>query len=256
MSNATGVKENARQQNKLTACFDEIMKLSAEMLVQQQMKTIQLSSDMIKGFSHNQQKLLGEKIHMFHTILDDVDLTLSSSQDFVNRIAGEAVKKKQDKIKEEERLRLKDEEEARKREEMNKKVTNTVHSDMGGPAAGENLTFGEEPDAKNGSSMPSNFGDLNDFGLSMFGGIESNDLLAEFNTNTNAGLPAGNNEEDNKPNMIAMNQAENKNEVNSNNQNMDNNPDSYLTLNDFNDLGLDWNGGDGQNELDMNEFNI
>lgn len=238
------------------------------MLVQQQIKSIQLSSDIAPGFTQTQYKSLGEKVHTFHSILDDLDLTLTASKNCIEKYAVEAQARRQ----EEERQKAKAEEEARRKlSEMQKPESSAPTSAFQESTPGTMLNeisktgIAGSNQASRGSknannmSYTSDFNDLNDLDLTMFGGMEQNELgLADFgddqidthdsgdkNTtsggayNPNSGL-ASHNDPNNNINT----------DMNSNNS------ESYLTLNDFNDLGLDWNNTENQNGLDMNEFNI
>ncbi|KAM3161162.1 Mediator of RNA polymerase II transcription subunit 2 [Lachancea thermotolerans] len=257
-------------QSRLTQCFDEIMKTAAEMLVQQQIKSIQLSSDIAPGYTQKQYKSLGDKVHAFHSVLDDLDLTLSASKSCVDKLALEAQERKQ----EAEKQRIKEEEEARKKlSEMQKPETsNTATSfpestpgtmlneiSKTGIAGADSGSRGSNNNVATGAAYANDFNELNDLDLSMFGGMEQNDLgLADFGENAmnsnanggkdntheggfNAAITPGNNEGTNGNQGTDVSSA---------------NPESYLTLNDFNDLGLDWNNTEGQGGLDMNEFNI
>ena len=96
-------------------------------------------------------------------------------------------------------------------------------------------------------SFNSEFGDLNGMDLSMF---DSMDNQVGFGGLQNT---SGGNEKKNDPQInfndtnappSAVNVPENGN------------PSSYLTLNDFNDLGIDWNAANDNNELNLEDFNI
>ena len=92
--------------NKLTQCFDDILKISSEMLLQQQLKTIQLDSKVSNGFNASQQRSLKEKINLFHGILDDLEISIAKSFDYVDTIVEisneKLIKKKELQRKEEE----------------------------------------------------------------------------------------------------------------------------------------------------------
>ncbi|CCK72512.1 Med2p KNAG_0K01510 [Huiozyma naganishii CBS 8797] len=105
------------EQNKLTRCFDDILRLSSEMLVQQQLKTIQL--DTVNGFTQDHQKVLSEKIHSFHGILDEVDVTLLNAVRFVEKFDAVSKEKELERVKQREReAQITAEEEARKKREL------------------------------------------------------------------------------------------------------------------------------------------
>ncbi|CUS22663.1 LAQU0S06e03136g1_1 [Lachancea quebecensis] len=257
-------------QNRLTQCFDDIMKTAAEMLVQQQIKSIQLSSDIAPGYTQKQYKSLGDKVHAFHSVLDDLDLTLSASKSCIDKLALEAQERKQ----EEEKQRIKEEEEARKKlSEMQKPGTSAATANFAestpgamlneisktGIAGADNGPRGSNNNAATGGSYANDFNELNDLDLSMFGGMEQNELgLADFGENTMGANTSGGKDNANEGGFNAAISPGNNDGMNGN-QNTDvnsANPESYLTLNDFNDLGLDWNNTEGQGGLDMNEFNI
>ncbi|CEP63957.1 Med2p LALA0_S09e06304g [Lachancea lanzarotensis] len=300
MSDSTALPSEQRHQNKLTKCFDDIMKTAAEMLVQQQMKSIQLSSDIAAGFTQSQHKLLGEKVHTFHSILDDLDLTLTTAKNCVDKFAAEAAARRE-KLLEEQRVQQIEQEKLKREQEDQKRLieaqkasestpfgqndypesTPTTFlnelskSNLSGPnrnlkeittaSAGQN-DANDNTNGTGGSSHNTSGGhdgystglnDLNDLDLSMFGGIEQNDLGLGFDE-----VPmAANNNDKNLNNESGLNDSAPPRGNDGSNQMLGNDPsanntDSYLTLNDFNDLGLDWNNSDAQNGLDMSEFNI
>ncbi|SCU81896.1 LAFA_0C07844g1_1 [Lachancea sp. 'fantastica'] len=300
MPDSTAPPAEQRYQNKLTKCFDDIMRTAAEMLVQQQIKSIQLSSDIAAGFTQSQHKLLGEKVHTFHSVLDDLDLTLTTAKNCVDKFAAESAARKE-KLLEEQReqqmlqAKLKQEQEDQKRLEEAQKASNSTpfshneypestpttflnelsKSSLSGPnrnakevttiSAGQNdasdskiPTGGSSRNTTGGNDgYSTGLNDLNDLDLSMFGGIEQNDLgLTGFDevpmtTNNDKTL----NNESNLSGSVPPGGDDGSNRMLGNDPNS-NNTDSYLTLNDFNDLGLDWNNSDGQSGLDMSEFNI
>ena len=84
--------------NKLTQCFDDMLRLSTEMLVQEQLKTIQLDNRITHGFPASQQRALKERFHAFQTILDDVDITLRNGSDYVEALARSGAEKEQLRI--------------------------------------------------------------------------------------------------------------------------------------------------------------
>lgn len=109
--------------NKLTQCFEDILKVSSEMMVQQQLRTVQLDSSVVNGFSQIQQRLLGEKIHMFHAILDDLETTLYKSKTYVQSVYDYGLEREKQKQKEREEVRRRqEEEEARKQAELKKQL--------------------------------------------------------------------------------------------------------------------------------------
>ncbi|SCU80417.1 LAME_0B03048g1_1 [Lachancea meyersii CBS 8951] len=298
MSGTTPTASYVCHHNKLTKCFDDIMKTAAEMLVQQQIKSIQLSSDIAAGFTQSQHKLLGEKVHTFHSVLDDLDLTLTTAKNCVDKFAAEAVERRE-KLLEQQRMqqmkeeKLKQEQEDRKRLADARKVNESAALDSTdysestpstflnelskSSLAGPNLnlkataagTTGNKNDGNDGSNNNSHnasganngysagLNDLNDLDLSMFGGIEQNDLgLTGFDE-----APVASNNDKNPVGENGFNASVQPNNDEGNGQALNNDPtanntDSYLTLNDFNDLGLDWNTSEGQNALDMSEFDI
>lgn len=85
--------------NKLTVCFDDILKVGAEMMMQQQLKNVQLDSYLVNGFSQSQQKLLKEKVKLFHGILDDLETSLSQSSSYLETLT--ALGKEKEKEREE-----------------------------------------------------------------------------------------------------------------------------------------------------------
>lgn len=101
--------------NKLTACFDDILKVSAEMMMQQQLKNVQLDPYMVNGFSAQQQNTLKEKIHMFHGILDDLENMLSKSTYYVDTLANLGKESKRQKELELEKQREQEEEEKKQK---------------------------------------------------------------------------------------------------------------------------------------------
>ncbi|AQZ17657.1 MED2 (YDL005C) [Zygosaccharomyces parabailii] len=104
--------------NKLTQCFDDIMRVAAEMMLHQQLKTVQLDCSVVNGFSYNQQRVLGEKIHVFHAILDDMETTLDKSKSYVEAVYEIGREKEIKKEREREELRRRQEEEERKTKEQ------------------------------------------------------------------------------------------------------------------------------------------
>ncbi|EDO17954.1 hypothetical protein Kpol_1010p72 [Vanderwaltozyma polyspora DSM 70294] len=103
--------------NKLVECFEDILEVSSQMLVQQQLKSIQLDNSVISGFNQGQQKVLLEKVTLFHSILDDLEITLNKGKNYVD----ELTKIGKDKEEERERVRRAEEEKKRLLEEEEKK---------------------------------------------------------------------------------------------------------------------------------------
>ncbi|SMN20281.1 similar to Saccharomyces cerevisiae YDL005C MED2 Subunit of the RNA polymerase II mediator complex [Maudiozyma saulgeensis] len=114
--------------NKLTQCFDDMMRMSSEMLVQEQLKTIQLDNGITNGFSATHQKNLKEKFHVFHGILDDLDITLDKCATYVETlnkigIEKEELRKKEEELEAERQKKLEEEKEQQRiaKEELMKK---------------------------------------------------------------------------------------------------------------------------------------
>lgn len=293
--------------NKLTQCFDDIMKVAAEMMVQQQLKTVQLDASVINGFSEAQQKVLSEKVHMFHSILDDLETTLSKSKSYVGAIHEIGVEK--EKQREQERIeqrRKQEEEEQRKNEELEElrrrpepeqrveesrqqqmepdnrldfqiDGTNGMLTNLDDSSRNMNGSPGmvmsarsqvamtpresQQQSPQNVQGQPSRgerMGEMGNMDISMFpgldnsgfdmgnfgGGINDSDKNGDRNTDSmvNFDKPAAGNDN---------NTAENPSSVY-----MADNGDNYLTLNDFNDLNIDWATNGENGDLDLNGFNI
>ncbi|CAI4037887.1 hypothetical protein SMKI_04G2240 [Saccharomyces mikatae IFO 1815] len=111
--------------NKLTVCFDDILKVGAEMMMQQQLKNVQLDSYLVNGFNQSQQRLLKEKVKLFHGILDDLETSLSQSSSYLETLTelGKEKEKEREEAEkkraEEENLRkAKEQQELKKRQEL------------------------------------------------------------------------------------------------------------------------------------------
>lgn len=111
--------------NKLTVCFDDILKVGAEMMMQQQLKNVQLDSYLVNGFSQSQQKLLKEKVKLFHGILDDLETSLSQSSSYLETLTALGKEKEKEreeaekKRAEQENMRkVREQEELKKRQEL------------------------------------------------------------------------------------------------------------------------------------------
>ncbi|SJM88509.1 uncharacterized protein ZBIST_4698 [Zygosaccharomyces bailii] len=317
--------------NKLTQCFDDIMRVAAEMMLHQQLKTVQLDCSVVNGFSYNQQRVLGEKIHVFHAILDDMETTLDKSKSYVEAVYETGREKEIKKEREREELRRRQEEEERKtkeqeelkrRQEMELKAqaqqaqqqqqqqqqqqhhqqnggsnpdpkmefpmdssgslladfpgserapiernaaqSQKVSSDSMQPnlSASPQLGSNAAPSAaservKQEQGLPQHdLGDLGSMDISMFPSMDTGFDMGNFNSETDAGKMNG-------PSDAAASIArpDDGNDIGvtmddpSNNGLVDNN-DDYLTLNDFNDLNIDWAATGDPGDLDLNGFNI
>ncbi|CAI4059634.1 hypothetical protein SUVZ_04G2300 [Saccharomyces uvarum] len=111
-----GKSTKTTYKNKLTVCFDDILKVGAEMMMQQQLKNVQLGSYLANGFSQSQQKLLKEKVKLFHGILDDLETSLNQSSSYVKTLT--ALGKEREKEREEAEMRKAEEENLRKLKEQ------------------------------------------------------------------------------------------------------------------------------------------
>lgn len=296
--------------NKLTQCFDDIMKVAAEMMVQQQLKTVQLDTSVINGFSEAQQRVLSEKVHLFHSILDDLETTLSRSKSYVSALYQIAVEKEKErerkriderrKQEEEEQRKNRELEELKNRPVSGQRIEDSRHQDIESenrtdfPMGGTNgmLMANLGDDGRNISGSPSmvmsaqsqiaitpgdsqqqsprnsqgqptqaeDMGEIGNMDISMFPGLDNTGFdMGNFGTGINGSEKNGdkstepmNNFE--KPSGTAHNNP-------SENQNpetgyMADNGDNYLTLNDFNDLNIDWAANGDTGDLDLNGFNI
>lgn len=333
--------------NRLTACFDDILKVSAEMMMQQQLKNVQLDPYMVNGFSAQQQNTLKEKIHMFHGILDDLENMLSKSTYYVDTLANLGKESKRQKELELEKQREQEEEEKkqklleleRKKKEQEEEEKRRRQQEQDGDkqqsmfdgldftnadldtsqpgTSGQNdiksPTMGAGPqsagtDKPNTADGPDKtnppiaafglgdsqsgglYNDLNTMDLSMFseldgGGFDASGFDTANTSNANAttnSVPNNNNPATNDSNMnndptAAMNafdgtaagnnetlgQGEklefdqsNPSAMLGNDINMGDNGEDYLTLNDFNDLNIDWSAAGEGGDLDLNGFNI
>lgn len=288
--------------NRLTECFDDIMKVAAEMMVQQQLKTVQLDSSVVNGFSQAQQRVLSEKIHMFHAILDDLQTTLTKSKSYVGTIHEIALEKQKVKEKEradlrkrqeeEEQRKNKEQEEKARREEMEKKADgqrqqqsrpdtglgfpletgggilpefSAASRDFGGspslPISVDQSAAATtprpipdsqpSPQSELQQSRASDLGGMSNMDISMFPGLESSGFdMGNFNNGTNG---------TSRP-VESTETTERNGEPNTNEEpgalSMGDNGEDYLTLNDFNDMNIDWSAGGDSGDLDLNGFNI
>lgn len=269
--------------NKLTECFDDIMRISTEMLVQQQLKTLQLDSTIVKGYSNAQQKTLSEQIHAFHSFLDGVELTLISTSKYVDILKKSGLERAKLK-KEQDELQAKKQRELEDDNSNKNKFTSGLESAISGSLGfdglpGQNISndntinavdaingsnsntngknsFGNIPDNTNihNSNFNTKF-DLNDMDLMMFGGIDNqNDFgLSTFDTNsTNPGVDIPSKQD--SANVYANTSKQEQTQSFRIDMSNNNGSDNYLTLNDFNDINLDWNAT-GDNELNLADFN-
>ncbi|AGO12348.1 AaceriAEL009Cp [[Ashbya] aceris (nom. inval.)] len=323
--------------DRLTQCLDDIMRASTEMMVQQQLKTIQLNSDVAAGFRKALSKSLGDRVRAFHSILDGVETTLSTASQYLEAMEETAVKMKQWKQQQEEEQRRKQQAELEKSKRQQEQDAATKAAaaqqhmvqqspvDLTAPTPTGLASSMENSDANRGGPVKpfsAEFGDLDEMDLSMFGGIDGHGdfSLEDFNMGGNSvplngsrprnmamadtgGFPArgsigrgsatamNNGAQEIKTNAAepSTNNRNNDSTSGVNNPRINNNyntavgdhegiglrtdangqttkpsgqqagaglnPDDYLTLNDFNDLGIDWNTGEN-NELDLNDFNI
>ena len=303
--------QNGRlHENKLTQCFDDIMRVAVEMMLHQQLKTVQLDSSVVNGFSHNQQRMLSEKIHIFHAILDDMETTLGKSKNYVEAIyelgrekelqkerEREELRKRQEeeerKIKEQEELRrqqemeLKAQQEKEQQQQEQQKQNNDMEPDskmkfsMDTPsglladfpgASGDMNETGAIP--KNSDDKPvsprqystkikqeqglpqGDLGDLGGMDISMFPNMDTG-----FDMGSMGGEPDPNKQGGSNDPTAGLPESENANDVagtlgDPGNNGVVDNSDDYLTLNDFNDLNIDWSATGDPGDLDLNGFNI
>lgn len=293
--------------NRLIQCFDEIMKVAAEMMVQQQLKTVQLDASVINGFSEAQQRVLSEKVHMFHSILDDLETTLSKSKSYVGaiyEIGVERVKRREQeridlrrKQEEEEERRNKELEELVRRQSSEQRLGESrqqqvdVDDKIGFPIETPNgllPNLGENGRNMNGSpaiamaaqshvamtpvesrqqspkpsqgrsSRGEDMGDMGGMDISMFPGLDN----SGFDMGTfGIGMNDNGKNADKGPNVMTNfekppNGTDNNSSENPGSASMADNGDNYLTLNDFNDLNIDWTANGDSGDLDLNGFNI
>lgn len=319
------------QGDRLTRCFDDIMKFAAEMMVQQQLKTIQLSSDVTPGFRKSLSKSLGEKVRSFHSILDGIESTLTTTKGYLNAVDEEVLKMKKWKQQQEEEIRRNQLEGLEKNKKLEKpravaelsyseqqQIMQQTQGDLtmlmpSGliPELETGISQDQETNNRRATEKHFNpeFGDLNEMDISMFGGIDGQgeSFLEDFNmgvfnsivNNNKNGISGsfgdangGNRSHDrnmhntdstissaqkpietiegkgklSKNNIGFSTSTSNVNTTNGQNiaeqdpkqtaQQGSMNSDDYLTLNDFNDLGIGWNTTGYNNELDFNDFNM
>lgn len=312
--------------NKLTQCFDDIMKVAAEMMVQQQLKTVQLDPSVVNGFSRTQQMILSEKVHMFHAILDDLETTLDKSKTYVEAVYEIGKEKEKQKEEEREQLKRRQEEERKqieelkRRQEMEKEAQEQqqiipVESDLKidfsmDTPSGLLADFADRNDDidGNGINMQENqqksvqtqatltplsqqhrqqsshqrqqssqqspvnandsmqqptgeLSDLSNMDISMFPGLENSGFdMSTFNAGMDGTKTNINNNRNVEPTGNIQKPSETNGENNSLNEapssGMNDNGDAYLTLNDFNDLNIDWTTSGDPADLDLNGFNI
>ncbi|QLQ80374.1 hypothetical protein HG537_0D03750 [Torulaspora globosa] len=294
--------------NKLTQCFDDIMKVAAEMMVQQQLKTVQLDTSVINGFSEAQQRVLSDKIHLFHSILDDLETTLSKSKSYVKAIHQIAVEKEKEKERQRIDQRRKQEEEEQRK---NRELEELKNRPVSGQRIEDNRQHDIEPenrpefpidrtsgmlmgnlgdDGRNINGSPSmamsaqsqiamtpgdsqqqsprnsqgrptqgdDMGEIGNMDISMFPGLDNTGFdMGNFSTGIN--VPEKNGDKTAEP----INNFEKPSGTTDNNASgnpetgyMADNGDNYLTLNDFNDLNIDWAANGDNGDLDLNGFNI
>lgn len=306
--------------NKLTQCFDDIMKVAADMMLHQQLKTVQLDSSVVNGFSHSQQRMLSERIHIFHAILDDMETTLGKSKNYVEAIYEVGKEKELQKEREREELRrrqeeeerrIKEQEELKKHQEMELKAQQEqeqkqqqeqeqrqqqkqqqqnngmgpdlkmefsmdtpsglladfpgASGDMNGPGAISQNSYDKAPSpsqqsstkVKQEPSLPQgDLGDLGGMDISMFPGMDTG-----FDMSNMGGDPDPSKLGNSGDPTAGLAGPGNASEVTGglddpgNNALVDNS-DDYLTLNDFNDLNIDWSATGDPGDLDLNGFNI
>lgn len=312
--------------NKLTQCFDDIMKVAAEMMVQQQLKTVQLDPSVVNGFSQTQQRILSEKVHMFHAILDDLETTLDKSKTYVDTVYEIGMEKEKQKEEEREQLKRRQEEERKQKEELKRRQEMEkeaqeqqqvipVESDlkldfsMDTPSglladfAGRNDDIDgsginmQENQQKSVQAQPGltpfsqqqrqqsshqkqqlsqqspvnanetlqqptgELSDLSNMDISMFPGLETSGFdMSNFNVGIDGTKTNMNNNRNVEPTGNIQKSTETNGENNSLNEapsnGMNDNGDAYLTLNDFNDLNIDWTTSGDPGDLDLNGFNI
>ena len=145
--------------NKLTQCFDDILEVSAQMLVQQQLKSIQLDFNVVNGFSQTQQNILRDKINTFHAILDDLETTLGKSKLYAEELLNigreKELARQKGKQEEEEKKRLlakaEQEEEAKKQ-----KILDESKKEQASLNTSENITDIIDNSNNNGNSYNNN----------------------------------------------------------------------------------------------------
>lgn len=256
-----------KQDNKLTQCFDDILRLAADLLSQQQLKTIKLDPQVTTGFSQAQQKVLKDRLTHFYSLIDTLDVSLQTTAEYVDAVKANAIQIK--KQREEEELRKQEQQklEQQKLEQQKLEQQKLEQQKLEQQKLEQQKLEQQKYSAKNtpmdmlttfDSDLPSagvaqpqgfnsDFGDLNGMNLSMFdsmdnqgsfGGLQSSSGINEKKNDPQMNF----NDTNAPPSAVAVPESEN--------------PNSYLTLNDFNDLGIDWNAANDNNELNLEDFNL
>ncbi|QLL34455.1 hypothetical protein HG536_0G03170 [Torulaspora globosa] len=291
--------------NKLTQCFDDIMKVAAEMMVQQQLKTVQLDTSVINGFSEAQQRVLSEKVHLFHSILDDLETTLSKSKSYIGAIYEIAVEKEKERERKRiDQRRKQEEEEQRKNRELEElksrqlsgqsiednriesenrtefsrdRTNGMLVANLGDDRRNINgspnmvmsaqsqiaMTPGDsqQQSPRNSQGQPTQGDDMGEIGnmdISMFPGLDNTGFdIGSFGTGINGSEKNGDKSTEpintfEKPSGTTDNNLSENPEAGY----MADNGENYLTLNDFNDLNIDWAANGDNGDLDLNGFNI
>lgn len=276
---------SGREENKLTQCFDDILRISAELLTQQQLKTIKVQDKITNGYSMGQQRLLQERVSQFNSMLDSLDVSLQTTVDYVGAVMESAmdVKRKRDaeeKEKREKQERLEKEKQERQRQEEERLSAKNTPMDM--LANFETDIPGSG--GTGGKGFGAEFRDLNGMDLSMFDTMDGQGSFGGLQSGGNVGVgvrsdgvnvsSSGGNANNQTSDVQRSNAVgiggnngliENKEpQSNFNDTNAapssiavpESGPDSYLTLNDFNDLGIDWNTTNDINDLNLEDFNL
>lgn len=170
------------------------MKIASEMMVQQQLKTVQLDALVVNGFSQSQQRQLAEKIHSFHAILDDLETTLSKSKSYVQTVHDIGLEKERQKQKEMEEIRIKQEKEEelkRQQEELQKRAQEEEDQQQNEQNKQQTQLNNSDSDSKVDFSMATPHGLLADFGknnttdIDITGAIAAKDLPMNSPTELN-----------------------------------------------------------------------
>ncbi|KAL6948957.1 hypothetical protein ACO0QE_001438 [Hanseniaspora vineae] len=300
--------------NALKASLNDLMKYSGDLLLQQQLKTIRLDPNVMNVQDSNHIATINKCIRDFHSILDNMDITLSNSQKFLATYQKQLVvkmeqerkeKELQEKVrKEQEELQRKQREEEEQREKERKKQEEEKQLKLKQENQGQGLVANASGASSenqvatnteiqnndnisnsndlNNFSLPLNIMDSNfdttssskmpDFGmdLSMFNTLDDPLSSTKNNSDNNHNANGGTNNNNNNPGLATFleggddllslgllqdptngsgninNNGDNNNGTNnsSNNADKNNDDDQYLTLNDFNDLGIDWNSSE------------
>lgn len=163
-------------QNKLTQCFDDILKISTEMMVQQQLKNVQLDSYMVNGYTTAQAKNLREKVYLFHRFLDDLETNLSKSSAYVDALYALGKQQVDLKRQQEEEMKRKQEEEEkllrqqREKEEADRKRKEKEEEAKRQQVEASNDTKQQQPQSQPQQSMDLNLG----FDMTTMGGYGNN----------------------------------------------------------------------------------